>query len=84
MATDPAPEQPPPQAAGDADRRTHLEALARIVYRFVEQARAIDARYNPDYADMARELRALGYDVRADIPHLPPAGDAPPTETGAP
>lgn len=67
----------------DAERVTHLEALAQLVYHFVEQARAIDARYIPEYAEMARELRALGYDVRADIPHLPPAGETP-TGSGVP
>jgi hypothetical protein len=76
MDTTPAPEQPLPQDARHTDRLAHLEALAELVYQFVEQARAIDARYTPEYADLARELRALGYQVRADIPHLPPADAA--------
>ncbi len=58
----------------DADRLAHLEALAELVSRFVEQARAIDARYAPEYTDLAHELRALGYQVRADIPRLEPPG----------
>ena len=74
---------PTMHAQADAERIAHLEALAQLVYHFVEQARAIDARYSPEYAEMARELRALGYDVRADIPPLPPAGETP-SESGAP
>jgi hypothetical protein len=62
------PDQPSP----DPERLAHLEALAQIVYRFVEEARAIDARYAPEYGEMAHELRALGYTVRADVPSLPP------------
>ena len=50
------------------ERLAHLEALAVLMHRFIEEARAIDARYNPDYAAMARELRALGFAVREDVP----------------
>lgn len=50
------------------DRLRHLEALAAVVYAFVEEARYIDAHYNQAYTDMARELRALGYQIRQDIP----------------
>jgi hypothetical protein len=52
--------QPTTHTQHDAQRVAHLEALAQLVYRFVEHARAIDARYTPEYADMARELRPLG------------------------
>lgn len=58
----------PAQLPPDAERLVHLEALAQVVYRFVEQARAIDAHHTPAYSDMARALRALGFAVRDDIP----------------
>jgi hypothetical protein len=75
--------QPAPPPA-DSERIVHLEALAQLVHRFVEQARAIDAQYAPVYTDMARELRALGYTVRADIPQSSIASDAEPTELASP
>ncbi len=62
-------------AQAERERFAHLEALAALVYDFVEEARAIDAVYNPYYAGLARELRALDYVVRDDIRTIPTAGE---------
>lgn len=57
-----------PNAAISSERLQHLEALAALVFRFIEEARYIDAVYDPAYSGLAQELRALGYQVRSDIP----------------
>ena len=54
--------RPDSSTAVDPERLAHLESLAAIVYRFIE------AHYDPNYAAVAAELRALGYAVRDDIP----------------
>ena len=57
-----------PTTTVSSERLKHLEALVAVVSEFVEEARYIDAHYDGRYGAKARELRALGYQVRDDIP----------------